>query len=117
MLVDCGAGDKMAPKQADIYALDRESVISTMRSPTPASRAASIDFALATHLHFDHFGGATVRESERLSRGFPTRRYVDSRRRVGGRHASARAQPRQLSAGRLRAAGGRRSRATSSRAT
>ena len=58
MLVDCGAGDKMAPKQVDIYALDRG------RALDHALEAAgltpeSIDFALATHLHFDHFGGAT----------------------------------------------------------
>ena len=38
---------------------------------------ASIDFALATHLHFDHFGGATVRVADGVCvRGFRSARYL-----------------------------------------
>ena len=64
LLVDCGAGDKMAPKQADIYALARERHLDHALADAGLT-SASIDIALATHLHFDHFGGATVRAERR----------------------------------------------------
>jgi glyoxylase-like metal-dependent hydrolase (beta-lactamase superfamily II) len=38
--------------------------------------AESIDIALATHLHFDHFGGATVREMGALKPRFPRAKYA-----------------------------------------
>ncbi len=75
LLVDCGAGDKMAPKQADIYALTRERHLDHALSDAGLT-SASIDIALATHLHFDHFGGATVRTQDALAPRFPNARYV-----------------------------------------
>ena len=75
LLVDCGAGDKMAPKQADIYALTRERHLDHALSDAGLT-SASIDIALATHLHFDHFGGATVRKQDALVPRFPNARYV-----------------------------------------
>jgi methylmalonyl-CoA epimerase len=75
MIVDCGAGDKMAAKQVDIYALDRS------RTLDDALREAgltpdSIDLALATHLHFDHFGGATTQADGELRPRFGKARYL-----------------------------------------
>jgi len=75
LLVDCGAGDKMAPKQADIYALTRERHLDHALSDAGLT-SASIDIALATHLHFDHFGGATVLQQNALVPRFPNARYV-----------------------------------------
>jgi methylmalonyl-CoA epimerase len=75
LLVDCGAGDKMAPKQADIYALTRERHLDHALSDAGLT-SASIDIALATHLHFDHFGGATVLKQDALVPRFPNARYV-----------------------------------------
>jgi methylmalonyl-CoA epimerase len=75
LLVDCGAGDKMAPKQADIYALSRERHLDHALADAGFT-ATSIDFALATHLHFDHFGGATVRENGGLKPRFPRAEYL-----------------------------------------
>lgn len=75
LLVDCGAGDKMAPKQADIYALTRERHLDHALSDAGLT-SASIDIALATHLHFDHFGGATVLQQDTLVPRFPNARYV-----------------------------------------
>ena len=74
MLVDCGAGDKMAPKQRDIYALDRARHLDHALAEAGLT-AASIDVALATHLHFDHFGGATVRDGGALMPRFPKAHY------------------------------------------
>jgi methylmalonyl-CoA epimerase len=75
MLVDCGAGDKMTSKQADIYALSRERHLDHALADAGLT-SSSIDFALATHLHFDHFGGATVREGGVLKPRFRKAEYL-----------------------------------------
>jgi methylmalonyl-CoA epimerase len=75
MIIDCGAGDKMDAKQRDIYALDRRRHLDHALAEAGMS-ADSIDFALATHLHFDHFGGATARVGAELLPRFPKARYL-----------------------------------------
>jgi methylmalonyl-CoA epimerase len=75
MLIDCGAGDKMGPKERDIYALDRRRTLDAALADAGLG-AESIDVVLATHLHFDHFGGATARRGDRLVPRFPRARYV-----------------------------------------
>jgi methylmalonyl-CoA epimerase len=75
LIVDCGVGDKMPAKQADIYALARERHLDHALADVGLT-SASIDFALATHLHFDHFGGATVREDSALRPRFPNAQYL-----------------------------------------
>jgi methylmalonyl-CoA epimerase len=75
MLVDCGAGAKMAPKQADIYGLDRTIHLDHALGDVGLS-VDSIDLVLATHLHFDHFGGATVREATGVTPRFRRARYI-----------------------------------------
>jgi methylmalonyl-CoA epimerase len=74
MIVDCGAGDKMSAKQVDIYALTRERSLDHALADVGLS-SPSIEFALATHLHFDHFGGATVLENGALKPRFPNAQY------------------------------------------
>jgi methylmalonyl-CoA epimerase len=75
MIVDCGAGDKMSPKQVDIYALDRRRHLDHALHAIRLT-SDSIDFALATHLHFDHFGGATTRAGDSLRPRFAKARYL-----------------------------------------
>ena len=75
LIVDCGAGNKMSPKQVDIYALTRERRLDHALAEVGLS-SASIEFALATHLHFDHFGGATVLENDALKPRFPNAKYI-----------------------------------------
>jgi len=75
MLVDCGAGDKMGPKQVDIYALDRARHLDHALGDVGLT-SDSVDFAVATHLHFDHFGGATTREHGALRPRFARARYL-----------------------------------------
>jgi len=75
MLIDCGAGDKMGPKQVDIYALDRAKTLDHALAAAGLD-AGRIDFALATHLHFDHFGGATVRVDGGLRPRFANARCI-----------------------------------------
>ena len=70
-----------------------------------------------THLHFDHSGGTTRRTAAaRLEPVFQARAHVVQRARVGGRHAPARAQPRQLPAARTSARSARRGCSSSSTA-
>jgi methylmalonyl-CoA epimerase len=75
MIIDCGAGDKMDAKARDIYAFDRTLHLDHSLADAGMSPDA-IDIALATHLHFDHFGGATVRSDGTLRPRFPNARYV-----------------------------------------
>jgi methylmalonyl-CoA epimerase len=75
MIVDCGAGDKMDAKSADIYALDRRRHLDHALGDAGLA-ADSFEFVLATHLHFDHFGGATWRDSDGVVRPrFPKATY------------------------------------------
>jgi methylmalonyl-CoA epimerase len=63
MLIDAGAGDKMTPKQADIYGFEREFNLS-QSIPAAGLSADAIEVVLATHLHFDHAGGFTRRDAD-----------------------------------------------------
>jgi len=75
LLVDCGVGSKMPEKARDIYALDRTVHLDHALAERGMDDA-SLDFVLATHLHFDHFGGATVRTSQGIAPRFPKARYL-----------------------------------------
>jgi methylmalonyl-CoA epimerase len=75
MLIDCGAGDKMDAKLLDIYGLDRTRHLDHSLADAGLS-ADAIDVVLATHLHFDHFGGATMRDGQSLRPRFRNARYV-----------------------------------------
>jgi glyoxylase-like metal-dependent hydrolase (beta-lactamase superfamily II) len=75
MLVDCGAGDKMPEKAREIYALDRRAHLDHALAAAGLS-ADRIDCVLATHLHFDHFGGATARQGDSLRPRFANARYL-----------------------------------------
>ena len=74
MIIDCGAGDKMGSKQVDIYALDRTRHLEHALADAGLT-SDSIDFAVATHLHFDHFGGATAQSGGSLRPRFARARH------------------------------------------
>jgi methylmalonyl-CoA epimerase len=76
MLIDAGVGDKENAKFADIYALNRAKHLDDALAEAGVG-PQDIDIVLATHLHFDHAGGFTVRDSAgRLRPRFPRARYV-----------------------------------------
>ncbi len=75
MLIDCGAGDKMSAKAQEIYALDRRVHLDHALAAAGLS-ADQVDLVLATHLHFDHFGGATAMGPAGLRPRFPNARYL-----------------------------------------
>jgi len=77
-LIDAGCGDKMDAKNAAIYGLDRrESLDVTMARA--GVKAEDIEIVIASHLHFDHAGGFTMRDaSGALVPRFPRARYIVS---------------------------------------
>ena len=75
LLVDCGVGEKMSAKDRDIYALDRSRTLEDALASVKQS-SESIEIALASHLHWDHFGGATARMNGALKPRFPKAEYV-----------------------------------------
>ena len=75
VLIDAGVGDKMSARDADIYALDRARHLDHALAGEGLT-AADIDVVVATHLHFDHAGGFTAREGDRVVPRFPNARYV-----------------------------------------
>ena len=76
VIIDAGAGDKLDAKAADIYGFD--GVSSLERSLAEAGVGVDdIDVVIASHLHFDHAGGFTVRDPDgRVRPRFPGARYI-----------------------------------------
>jgi glyoxylase-like metal-dependent hydrolase (beta-lactamase superfamily II) len=76
MLVDAGLGNKENQKFCDIYGVDRRRSLDDTLAEAGLG-VDDIDIVLATHLHFDHAGGFTVRDSNgRLRPRFPRAQYV-----------------------------------------
>ncbi len=76
LLIDAGIGGKMDEKSVEIFAIDRSRNIDHSLADAGVSRDA-IDIVLASHLHFDHAGGFTVRDpSGVIVPAFPRARYI-----------------------------------------
>ena len=76
MLIDAGIGDKMDAKSTAIYAIDRSRNLEHSLADA-GLHADRIDVVLASHLHFDHAGGFTVRDAAGTIRPrFPNARYI-----------------------------------------
>ena len=76
LLVDAGIGNKMSAKNVDIYAIDRRRDLAGTLAEA-GLRSDQVEVVLASHLHFDHFGGATASdESGAIRPAFPAARYL-----------------------------------------
>jgi methylmalonyl-CoA epimerase len=76
MLIDAGLGDKDDRKFHDIYGVDRSRNLDHTLAEAGLTRE-DIDIVLATHLHFDHAGGFTMRDANgRVRPAFPRAQYV-----------------------------------------
>ena len=79
MIIDAGLGDKENEKFHDIYRVDRSRNLDHALADAGLS-AEDIDIVLASHLHFDHAGGFTMRDaSGGLRPRFPRAQYVARR--------------------------------------
>ena len=76
MIIDAGLGDKDDEKFRDIYGVDRSRNLDHTLAEAGLA-PDDIHIVLASHLHFDHAGGFTVRDSTgRLRPKFPRAQYV-----------------------------------------
>lgn len=89
-LVDVGAGEKWSQKLADIFAFEPEPTLE--QSLAQAGLApGDITHVILTHLHFDHAGGATRRDGDRLVPRLPNARYAVQRANLdNARHPNPR---------------------------
>jgi glyoxylase-like metal-dependent hydrolase (beta-lactamase superfamily II) len=80
ILVDDGVGDKLDAKLLDIYAVERGEHSLERSLEALGLTVADVTDVVLTHLHFDHAGGSTRRDGERLVPRFPRARYHVQRR-------------------------------------
>ena len=79
VIIDAGCGDKMDPKLAQIYKLDRRYHLDHALAEAGVA-ADDIDIVVASHLHFDHVGGFTkVGKDGALVPRFPKATYIAHR--------------------------------------
>jgi glyoxylase-like metal-dependent hydrolase (beta-lactamase superfamily II) len=80
-VADCGVGDKNKDRFNEIYAVTHRFGGSTRKPPLVAALEAhgiapdDVTDVLLTHLHFDHCGGATYRDGDRIVPTFPKATY------------------------------------------
>ena len=75
MLIDTGIGHKYDEKFADIFAVDHATHTLKGSLEEKGFSPDDITDVVLTHLHFDHCGGATRREGDRLTVTFPQAAY------------------------------------------
>jgi len=76
MLIDAGLGDKEHATFCDIYGVERARNLDDTLAEAGVA-PDQIDIVLASHLHFDHAGGFTMRGADgRLRPRFPRAQYV-----------------------------------------
>ena len=78
MLIDAGSGDKMDAKMSAIYAFERTEDLGASLARAGV-REGDVEIVLATHLHFDHAGGFTVRDGGGVRPRFANARHVINR--------------------------------------
>ena len=74
ILAETGAGDKMNTKFRDIYGIDGPFLEQGLRQY--GLQPSDIDIVINTHLHFDHCGGNTRVERDKIIPAFPNARYI-----------------------------------------
>jgi len=73
ILVETGAGNKMDAKLREIYGLNGPRIADGLREY--GVEPADIDIVIDTHLHFDHCGGNTRVEKDKVVATFPNAEY------------------------------------------
>jgi glyoxylase-like metal-dependent hydrolase (beta-lactamase superfamily II) len=77
ILVETGMGAKMSPKLRDIYGV--EGPFLNDRLADHGLDPSEIDIVINTHLHFDHCGGNTRVEKDKVVAAYPNAKYVVQR--------------------------------------
>lgn len=74
ILVETGAGDKYSAKLHEIFGFDGPHLVDRLRDYGVCPE--DVDIVINTHLHFDHCGGNTRIEKDKVIATFPNARYV-----------------------------------------
>ncbi|HUG56125.1 MAG TPA: MBL fold metallo-hydrolase [Candidatus Limnocylindrales bacterium] len=78
ILVETGAGPKLTERQRDIFGIDHPPRLLDELARRGV-RPDEVTLVVNTHLHFDHAGGNTRRDGDRLVPTFPRASYVFQR--------------------------------------
>ena len=98
VLVDVGVGDKFSPKLADIYRLEHGETDLVRALEARGLEPRDVTDVVLTHLHFDHAGGSTRREGDRLIPALPRARYhIQARNLENARHSNLRERASYMS--------------------
>ncbi len=87
ILVDVGVGHKYTAKFADLYAIDHTTHTLEGELHRLGFSVADITDVVLTHLHFDHAGGSTKADGDRIVPTFPNARYYVQRSHWQWAHA------------------------------
>ncbi len=74
IIIDVGMGNKWSDKERDIYDVNSKSSMETGLAEH-GLKPDDITDVIITHLHFDHCGGATKKENEKIVPFFPNAQY------------------------------------------
>jgi glyoxylase-like metal-dependent hydrolase (beta-lactamase superfamily II) len=77
-LVETGAGPKLTPRQKEIFGVDGPPRLLDELGALGV-RPDQVTLVINTHLHFDHSGGNTYRDGDRVMPTFPRASYVFQR--------------------------------------
>jgi len=80
ILVDDGIGDKFPPKLADIYRIEQDGARLERSLERLGLTVDDVTDVVLTHLHFDHAGGSTRLDGEKLVPRLPRARYLVQRK-------------------------------------
>jgi len=93
ILIDTGAGNKTSEKLGAIYGIENDGSPTKLEDSLREAGVtpSAIDLVIATHLHFDHAGGQTVRRDDgRVVPAFENARYLIRRGEWDAGHSTNR---------------------------
>src|SRR2546427_6266293 len=77
VVVETGAGTKLPAKQREIFGIETPRLLDELKAR--GVRPEQVTLVVNTHLHFDHSGGNTYRDGDRVVPTFPRASYVFQR--------------------------------------
>ena len=78
IVIETGIGNKLTDKQRKIFRVREDwDIISSLDAL--GIKKEDISYVILTHLDFDHAGGITMQEEDRLSLTFPKAKYIIQR--------------------------------------